>query len=176
MFGYNSLVVDAMINELLFDRAIEHERGFAHVSNERLGISTRGVFILDRLVGNPEYISIATQSTWMPTEILDKGFFEVRAASERAEFVALKVINSIDFLRLVKAAESMEEKRFNIALGKEAPENYRQTKNGALVIYPTYKDRTLRAAFAILDRAAQNNKTEILSRVNSHFDTKAANF
>ena len=176
-FGYDKRVVEAQLKEMLVDHTIAYERAFDFQSKEQLEITARGNFVLDRLVGNPEYTSLAIHTVCVPRDLIDKGYFKIVGANKnkRHDFVKCKVINTIDFLRLLQLAENDEERRFNESTGGFGPsEDYVDVKEGALVICEAYKKRVLTAIFAILDRAWEHGHNDIIEPVLKHFEDEVA--
>ena len=71
-FQYPIIVVNIQIDLFIQDGVIEVCKPITHISDDRIGITSRGCFSLDRLAGNLEYINLAIQIMNLPTMMIDQ--------------------------------------------------------------------------------------------------------
>lgn len=183
-FHYDKLVVECYIKELIHDGVIKRATSLLYRTQTSLQITQRGKFVVDRLMGNIEYINLALQTAGIPSHLMQRGYFKIFPADNRAMFTKAKVINSIDFLRLLRAAEEQDRRNFNnykldASLGEHScfndyDESYDNYGAGIFRIFERYIPNIIDTSQRILAQAAKSENDELLKSVVTQLNNRIA--
>jgi len=169
-FKYDNRVINRFLSDMVQEGTLEVCRPITYTSNERLRMTDRGNFVLDRLLGNIEYINLAIQCAGFPKTLLNKAFFSFPSSKNRAEFTLWKVINTVNFLRLLKALEEDEREGFNrYANERKEAESYDNYGGGIFLVFDKYRPKLIDSLFRILENAARKGNEALITKLTEYF-------
>lgn len=102
-----------LVSEMLEGGILKYDANPYHYTFSIVVLGPQGEFLLDRLVRSLEYVSVGQQTSAVPARLLEGGLISIRPYRS-LEFVSHnKVISVINFVRMLREIEKVEEKNFN---------------------------------------------------------------
>lgn len=175
-FGYLEDVVELVVDQLIEAGILRPYTGGESVSSFELQLTPRGEFTLDRLVNALEYVSLALQTSPLPSQLVEQNLFPVRPYTSETFVVDNKIVATINFLRLLSYLEDAEEKHFDkhvrVQTAPGAHEySFRDFRGTDFRITDAMKGALSTALAKIVDRAFADGNAQQIAQLKDRFLT-----
>ena len=170
-FRYERGLLAARVEEFVSSEACLGYRSNPVYESKKLYLNSRGRLLLSSIAMQPEYINMAIQAAGLPYDLIENRTFRIVNAYKRKLFAAAKVVNYVNFFRLLQDLEAREEEIFNqIAERKYGDNSYRAFGDGAFLLASRYRDAFVSSTRKILQRAVGSRRgPQILKETQDQF-------
>jgi len=113
-FRYPEYVTWALLEDMIYSHLIVHPVTEEHEVEDEVRLAALGEYLLGRLLKTLEYIGVALESAPVPVHLVKQEAFPIASYNRSLDFVCNnKVVSAINFVRLLKDLENLEQKEFD---------------------------------------------------------------